>query len=100
MGLKDWIAPFITHRLPAPSSSPTRTTRAGGGKTLRTGATELWSKLLTEAGLTSTPYPTPKSSPPTSASSSKTTGSSSSVVPESKLRKVGIDSNRTLQPVS
>ena len=97
MGLKDWIAPFITLLIGASTIfiSYTNYQAQAAAKPSELARLELWSKLLTEAGLDLNALPDPE----------KLTSDQRVVLEnyrvflkraslESKLRKVGIDSNR------
>jgi len=97
MGLKDWIAPFITLLIGASTIfiSYKNYQAQAAAKPSELARLELWSKLLTEAGLDLNPLPDPE----------KLTSDQRVVLEnyrvflkraslESKLRKVGIDSNR------
>lgn len=97
MGLKDWIAPFITLLIGASTIfiSYKNYQAQAAAKPSELARLELWSKLLTEAGMDLSALPDPD-----------TLNSDQRVVLEnyriflkrasleSKLRKVGIDSNR------
>lgn len=98
MGLKDWIAPFITLLIGASTIfiSYKNYQAQAAAKPSELARLELWSKLLTEAGLDLNALPDPE----------KLTSDQRVVLEnyrvflkraslESKLRKVGIDSNRT-----
>lgn len=97
MGLKDWIAPFITLLIGASTIfiSYKNYQAQAAAKPSELARLELWSKLLTEAGLDLNALPDPE----------KLTSDQRVVLEnyrvflkraslESKLRKVGIDSNR------
>ena len=97
MGLKDWIAPFITLLIGASTIfiSYKNYQAQAAAKPSELARLELWSKLLTEAGLDLNALPDPE----------KLTSDQQVVLEnyrvflkraslESKLRKVGIDSNR------
>lgn len=97
MGLKDWIAPFITLLIGASTIfiSYKNYQAQAASKPSELARLELWSKLLTEAGLDLNALPDPE----------KLTSDQRVVLEnyrvflkraslESKLRKVGIDSNR------
>lgn len=97
MGLKDWIAPFITLLIGASTIfiSYKNYQAQAAAKPSELARLELWSKLLTEAGLDISALPDPE----------KLTSDQRVVLEnyrvflkraslESKLRKVGIDSNR------
>ena len=97
MGLKDWIAPFITLLIGASTIfiSYKNYQAQAAAKPSELARLELWSKLLTEAGLDLNALPAPE----------KLTSDQRVVLEnyrvflkraslESKLRKVGIDSNR------
>lgn len=97
MGLKDWIAPFITLLIGASTIfiSYKNYQAQAAAKPSELARLELWSKLLTEAGLDLNALPDPE----------KLTADQRVVLEnyrvflkraslESKLRKVGIDSNR------
>lgn len=97
MGLKDWIAPFITLLIGASTIfiSYKNYQVQAAAKPSELARLELWSKLLTEAGLDLNALPDPE----------KLTSDQRVVLEnyrvflkraslESKLRKVGIDSNR------
>ena len=97
MGLKDWIAPFITLLIGASTIfiSYKNYQAQAAAKPSELARLELWSKLLTEAGLDLNALPDPD----------KLTSDQRVVLEnyrvflkraslESKLRKVGIDSNR------
>lgn len=97
MGLKDWIAPFITLLIGASTIfiSYKNYQAQAAAKPSELARLELWSKLLTEAGMDLNALPDPD----------KLTSDQRVVLEnyrvflkraslESKLRKVGIDSNR------
>ena len=97
MGLKDWIAPFITLLIGASTIfiSYKNYQAQAAAKPSELARLELWSKLLTEAGLDLNALPDPE----------KLTSDQRVVLEnyrvflkraslDSKLRKVGIDSNR------
>lgn len=97
MGLKDWIAPFITLLIGASTIfiSYKNYQAQAAAKPSELARLELWSKLLTEAGMDISTLPDPES----------LTADQRVVLEnyrvflkraslESKLRKVGIDSNR------
>ena len=97
MGLKDWIAPFITLLIGASTIfiSYKNYQAQAAAKPSELARLELWSKLLTEAGLDLNALPDPE----------KLTSDQRVILEnyrvflkraslESKLRKVGIDSNR------
>ena len=97
MGLKDWIAPFITLLIGASTIfiSYKNYQAQAAAKPSELARLELWSKLLTEAGMDVSALPDPE----------KLTADQQVVLEnyrvflkraslESKLRKVGIDSNR------
>ena len=97
MGLKDWIAPFITLLIGASTIfiSYKNYQAQAAAKPSELARLELWSKLLTEAGMDLNALPDPE----------KLTSDQRVVLEnyrvflkraslESKLRKVGIDSNR------
>lgn len=97
MGLKDWVAPFITLLIGASTIfiSYKNYQAQAAAKPSELARLELWSKLLTEAGLDISALPDPE----------KLTSDQRVVLEnyrvflkraslESKLRKVGIDSNR------
>ena len=97
MGLKDWVAPFITLLIGASTIfiSYKNYQAQAAAKPSELARLELWSKLLTEAGLDLNALPDPE----------KLTSDQRVVLEnyrvflkraslESKLRKVGIDSNR------
>ena len=97
MGLKDWIAPFITLLIGASTIfiSYKNYQAQAAAKPSELARLELWSKLLTEAGMDLNAVPDPE----------KLTSDQRGVLEnyrvflkraslESKLRKVGIDSNR------
>lgn len=97
MGLKDWIAPFITLLIGASTIfiSYKNYQAQAAAKPSELARLELWSKLLTEAGMEISAIPDPE----------KLTSDQRVILEnyrvflkraslESKLRKVGIDSNR------
>ena len=97
MGLKDWIAPFITLLIGASTIfiSYKNYQAQAAAKPSELARLELWSKLLTEAGMDISALPDPE----------RLTSDQRVVLEnyrvflkraslESKLRKVGIDSNR------
>lgn len=97
MGLKDWIAPFITLLIGASTIfiSYKNYQAQAAAKPSELARLELWSKLLTEAGLDLNALPDPESL----TSDQRVVLENYRVFLkraslESKLRKVGIDSNR------
>lgn len=97
MGLKDWIAPFITLLIGASTIfiSYKNYQAQAAAKPSELARLELWSKLLTEAGLDISALPDPESL----TSDQRVVLENYRVFLkraslESKLRKVGIDSNR------
>ena len=97
MGLKDWIAPFITLLIGASTIfiSYKNYQAQAAAKPSELARLELWSKLLTEAGMDISALPDPESL----TSDQRVVLENYRVFLkraslESKLRKVGIDSNR------
>lgn len=97
MGLKDWIAPFITLLIGASTIfiSYKNYQAQAAAKPSELARLELWSKLLTEAGMDISALPDPESL----TSDQRVILENYRVFLkraslESKLRKVGIDSNR------
>lgn len=97
MGLKDWIAPFITLLIGASTIfiSYKNYQAQAAAKPSELARLELWSKLLTEAGMDISTLPDPESL----TSDQRVILENYRVFLkraslESKLRKVGIDSNR------
>ena len=97
MGLKDWIAPFITLLIGASTIfiSYKNYQAQAAAKPSELARLELWSKLLTEAGMDISALPDPESL----TSDQRVVLENYRVFlkrasRESKLRKVGIDSNR------
>lgn len=97
MGLKDWIAPFITLLIGASTIfiSYKNYQAQAAAKPSELARLELWSKLLTEAGMDISVLPDPESL----TSDQRVVLENYRVFLkraslESKLRKVGIDSNR------
>ena len=97
MGLKDWIAPFITLLIGASTIfiSYKNYPAQAAAKPSELARLELWSKLLTEAGMDISALPDPESL----TSDQRVVLENYRVFLkraslESKLRKVGIDSNR------
>lgn len=97
MGLKDWIAPFITLLIGASTIfiSYKNYQAQAAAKPSELARLELWSKLLTEAGMDVSALPDPESL----TSDQRVVLENYRVFLkraslESKLRKVGIDSNR------
>ena len=97
MGLKDWIAPFITLLIGASTIfiSYKNYQAQAAAKPSELARLELWSKLLTEAGMDISALPDPDSL----TSDQRVVLENYRVFLkraslESKLRKVGIDSNR------
>ncbi len=97
MGLKDWIAPFITLLIGASTIfiSYKNYQAQAAAKPSELARLELWSKLLTEAGMDISTLPDPESL----TSDQRVVLENYRVFLkraslESKLRKVGIDSNR------
>lgn len=97
MGLKDWIAPFITLLIGASTIfiSYKNYQAQAAAKPSELARLELWSKLLTEAGMDISALPDPE----TLTSDQRVVLENYRVFLkraslESKLRKVGIDSNR------
>ena len=97
MGLKDWIAPFITLLIGASTIfiSYKNYQAQAAAKPSELARLELWSKLLTEAGMDISALPDPESL----TSDQRVVLENYRVFlkrasPESKVRKVGIDSNR------
>lgn len=97
MGLKDWIAPFITLLIGASTIfiSYKNYQAQAAAKPSELARLELWSKLLTEAGMDISTLPDPE----TLTSDQRVILENYRVFLkraslESKLRKVGIDSNR------
>ena len=97
MGLKDWIAPFITLLIGASTIfiSYKNYQAQAAAKPSELARLELWSKLLTEAGMDVSALPDPESL----TSDQRVILENYRVFLkraslESKLRKVGIDSNR------
>lgn len=97
MGLKDWIAPFITLLIGASTIfiSYKNYQAQAAAKPSELARLELWSKLLTEAGMEISALPDPESL----TSDQRVILENYRVFLkraslESKLRKVGIDSNR------
>ena len=97
MGLKDWIAPFITLLIGASTIfiSYKNYQAQAAAKPSEPARLELWSKLLTEAGMDVSALPDPESL----TSDQRVILENYRVFLkraslESKLRKVGIDSNR------
>ena len=97
MGLKDWIAPFITLLIGASTIfiSYKNYQAQAAAKPSELARLELWSKLLTEAGLDLNALPDPEKL----TSDQRVVLENYRVVLkraslESKLRKVGIESNR------
>ena len=97
MGLKDWIAPFITLLIGASTIfiSYKNYQAQAAAKPPELARLELWSKLLTEAGMDISALPDPESL----TSDQRVVLENYRVFLkraslESKLRKVGIDSNR------
>ena len=97
MGLKDWIAPFITLLIGASTIfiSYKNYQAQEAAKPSELARLELWSKLLTEAGMDISALPDPESL----TSDQRVVLENYRVFLkraslESKLRKVGIDSNR------
>ena len=97
MGLKDWIAPFITLLIGASTIfiSYKNYQAQAAAKPSELARLELWSKLLTEAGLDLNALPDPEnltSDQRVVLENYRVFLKRASL--ESKLRKVGIDSNR------
>ena len=97
MGLKDWIAPFITLLIGASTIfiSYKNYQAQAAAKPSELARLELWSKLLTEAGMDISALPDPESLTPDQRvvlENYRVFLKRASL--ESKLRKVGIDSNR------
>lgn len=97
MGLKDWIAPFITLLIGASTIfiSYKNYQAQAAAKPSELARLELWSKLLTEAGMDVSALPDPESLTPDQRvilENYRVFLKRASL--ESKLRKVGIDSNR------
>lgn len=97
MGLKDWIAPFITLLIGASTIfiSYKNYQAQAAAKPSELARLELWSKLLTEAGLDLNALPDPEKLTPDQRvvlENYRVFLKRASL--ESKLRKVGIDSNR------
>ena len=97
MGLKDWVAPFITLLIGASTIfiSYKNYQAQAAAKPSELARLELWSKLLTEAGMDISALPDPESL----TSDQRVVLENYRVFLkraslESKLRKVGIDSNR------
>ena len=97
MGLKDWVAPFITLLIGASTIfiSYKNYQAQAAAKPSELARLELWSKLLTEAGMDVSALPDPESL----TSDQRVVLENYRVFLkraslESKLRKVGIDSNR------
>ncbi len=97
MGLKDWVAPFITLLIGASTIfiSYKNYQAQAAAKPSELARLELWSKLLTEAGMDISTLPDPESL----TSDQRVILENYRVFLkraslESKLRKVGIDSNR------
>ena len=97
MGLKDWIAPFITLLIGASTIfiSYKNYQAQAAAKPSELARLELWSKLLTEAGMDISALPDPESL----TSDQRVVLENYRIFLkraslESKLRKVGIDSNR------
>ena len=97
MGLKDWIAPFVTLLIGASTIfiSYKNYQAQAAAKPSELARLELWSKLLTEAGMDISALPDPESL----TSDQRVILENYRVFLkraslESKLRKVGIDSNR------
>ena len=97
MGLKDWVAPFITLLIGASTIfiSYKNYQAQAAAKPSELARLELWSKLLTEAGMDISALPDPESL----TSDQRVILENYRVFLkraslESKLRKVGIDSNR------
>ena len=97
MGLKDWVAPFITLLIGASTIfiSYKNYQAQAAAKPSELARLELWSKLLTEAGMDVSALPDPESL----TSDQRVILENYRVFLkraslESKLRKVGIDSNR------
>ena len=97
MGLKDWVAPFITLLIGASTIfiSYKNYQAQASAKPSELARLELWSKLLTEAGMDISALPDPESL----TSDQRVVLENYRVFLkraslESKLRKVGIDSNR------
>ena len=97
MGLKDWVAPFITLLIGASTIfiSYKNYQAQAAAKPSELARLELWSKLLTEAGMDISVLPDPESL----TSDQRVVLENYRVFLkraslESKLRKVGIDSNR------
>lgn len=97
MGLKDWVAPFITLLIGASTIfiSYKNYQAQAAAKPSELARLELWSKLLTEAGMDISTLPDPE----TLTSDQRVILENYRVFLkraslESKLRKVGIDSNR------
>ena len=97
MGLKDWIAPFITLLIGASTIfiSYKNYQAQAAAKPSELARLELWSKLLTEAGMDISALPDPESL----TSDQRVVLENYRVFLkraslESKLRKVGLDSNR------
>lgn len=97
MGLKDWVAPFITLLIGASTIfiSYKNYQAQAAAKPSELARLELWSKLLTEAGMDISALPDPESLTPDQRvvlENYRVFLKRASL--ESKLRKVGIDSNR------
>lgn len=97
MGLKDWVAPFITLLIGASTIfiSYKNYQAQAAAKPSELARLELWSKLLTEAGMDVSALPDPESLTPDQRvilENYRVFLKRASL--ESKLRKVGIDSNR------
>nr|WP_294629681.1 hypothetical protein [uncultured Rothia sp.] len=86
MGLKDWIAPFITLLIGASTIfiSYKNYQAQAAAKPSELARLELWSKLLTEAGMDISALPDPESLTSDQRVVLETTGSSSNVPPSNR----------------